>query len=216
MSSELCKGQNQQEESPNHSLSERLPALGIKISPFHSFPSFFIHLPTFLYLFYFPLVSTFLQFWFLKNAELLIYLKISWGGGINVWWARPRRETVLLFLNQWLSSLYANICITYHPLLLPLLLFCSLRLVVGQQTFLKPLSMPHPDVLMSRSLFFVYTILSPVLLHTVLTLPSPLCLLSPSSYDCCALDTFVCVACFIAGGRLPQVLDTTLNIFLVP
>lgn len=42
MSSELHKGQCQQEESPNHSLAERLLALGIKTSPFDSFLSFYL------------------------------------------------------------------------------------------------------------------------------------------------------------------------------
>lgn len=114
MSSELCKGQNQQEESPNHSLSERLPALGIKISLFHSFPTFFIHLPTF------PLVSTFLQFqflkmqnyWFIKKlAEVKESVSDEQGPG-------TKQETVLLFLNQWvcLASLQTSVS--------PVTLFC--------------------------------------------------------------------------------------------
>lgn len=120
MSSELCKGQNQQKESPNHSLSERLPALGIKFSPFHSFPTFFIYLPTF------PLVSIFLILIF-KNAKLLIHftsLAEVKESVSDAWSPGTKQETLSQSMS--LSSLSANICFTHHPLMLPLLLFrCS-------------------------------------------------------------------------------------------
>lgn len=88
LSSELCKGQKQQEESPNHSLSERLPAMAIQTSPFRFFsPFLWISQPAFC-------CSTFLQFWYhhhKKYTELWHFFK-GWFRGRNPRWMKIKQE----------------------------------------------------------------------------------------------------------------------------
>lgn len=138
MSSELCKGQCQQEESSNHSLSES--------SGYQKFINFI----PFLLLYLYPLPSIFLQFWF-KNVfghqkKWVICMK-HYLIGKNI--VGVDNDILFLFFHQWIC-----LPLTSYTLRHMFLLSLSLSFVSTSPCFLvhsdlwttSPLPAPRPDV----------------------------------------------------------------------